>query len=51
MDNRKFILSLKNGNEEAFKKAYLSYYDKLISIAKRFDFTVLTPQDFIQETF
>lgn len=51
MDNKKFILSLKKGNEAAFKAAYLNYYDKLINIAKRFNFTVLTPQDFVQETF
>ncbi|WP_456312358.1 RNA polymerase sigma factor [Pseudomonas shirazensis] len=51
MDNRKFILSLKKGNEASFKQAYLNYYDKLINIAKRFNFTVLTPQDFVQETF
>ncbi|WP_291144126.1 RNA polymerase sigma factor [Flavobacterium sp. UBA7680] len=51
MDNRKFILSLKNGNEASFKEAYLNYYDKLIGIARRFNFTVLTPQDFVQETF
>ncbi|MDW8850781.1 sigma-70 family RNA polymerase sigma factor [Flavobacterium sp. MMLR14_040] len=51
MDNKKFILSLKKGNEVSFKEAYLKYYDKLISIARRFNFTVLTPQDFVQETF
>ncbi|MCD9577313.1 RNA polymerase sigma factor [Flavobacterium soyae] len=51
MDNRKFILSLKHGNEASFKEAYLNYYDKLINIARRFNFTVLTPQDFVQETF
>lgn len=51
MDNRKFILSLKKGNEASFKEAYLQYYDKLINIARRFNFTVLTPQDFVQETF
>lgn len=51
MDNKKFILSLKKGNEASFKEAYLNYYDKLINIAKRFNFTVLTPQDFVQETF
>ena len=49
--NKKFIVSLKKGNEAAFKEAYLKYYDKLINIAKRFNFTVLTPQDFVQETF
>ena len=51
MDNRKFILSLKKGNEASFKEVYLAYYDRLISIAKRFNFSVLTPQDFVQETF
>lgn len=51
MDNRKFILSLKKGSEDSFKEAYLNYYDKLINIAKRFNFTALTPQDFVQETF
>ncbi|UUF12870.1 MULTISPECIES: RNA polymerase sigma factor [Flavobacterium] len=51
MDNKKFILSLKKGNEASFKEAYLNYYDKLIGIARRFNFTVLTPQDFVQETF
>ena len=51
MDNKKVIISLKKGNEASFKKAYLDYYDKLINIARRFNFTVLTPQDFVQETF
>ena len=51
MDNRKFILSLKKGDEAAFKQAYISNYDKLINIAKRFSFSVLTPNDFVQETF
>jgi len=51
MDNKRFILSLKKGNQAAFKEAYLNYYDKLINIARRFNFTVLTPQDFVQETF
>ncbi|WP_166922345.1 RNA polymerase sigma factor [Flavobacterium poyangense] len=51
MDNRKFIVSLKKGNEASFKEAYLAYYDRLVSIAKRFDFKLLTPEDFVQETF
>jgi len=51
MDNNKFILSLKKGNEAAFKEVYFSYYDKLINIAKRFNSTVFTPEDFVQETF
>ncbi|WP_281232048.1 RNA polymerase sigma factor [Flavobacterium gelatinilyticum] len=51
MDNRKFIISLKKGNEAAFKEAYFNYYDKLINIARRFNSSVLTPEDFVQETF
>jgi RNA polymerase sigma-70 factor (ECF subfamily) len=51
MDNRKFIVSLKKGKEASFKEVYLNYYDRLINIARRFDFSVLTPEDFVQETF
>ncbi|MCR4031096.1 MULTISPECIES: RNA polymerase sigma factor [Flavobacterium] len=51
MDNKKFILSLKKGNEEAFKEVYFNYYDKLINIARRFHSSVFTPEDFVQETF
>lgn len=51
MDNKKFILSLKKGNESAFKEVYFNYYDKLINIARRFNSSVLTPEDFVQETF
>lgn len=51
MDNKKFILSLKKGKEASFREVYLNYYDKLINIAKRFNFSVLTPEDFVQETF
>lgn len=51
MDNKKFILSLKKGNEEAFRQAYFNYYDKLINIARRFNDSVFTPEDFVQETF
>ena len=51
MDNKKFVLSLKKGNEASFRQVYLNYYDKLINIARQFNLTVLTPQDFVQETF
>jgi len=50
MDNKKFILSLKKGNEAAFKEVYFNYYDKLVNIARRFELTVLTPEDFVQES-
>lgn len=51
MNNKKLILSLKKGNEAAFKEVYFNYYDKLINIARRFNDSVLTPEDFVQETF
>jgi RNA polymerase sigma-70 factor (ECF subfamily) len=51
MENRKLIISLKKGNEASFKEVYLTYYDKLIHRAKRFDLKVLRPEDFVQETF
>ncbi|PAM93231.1 RNA polymerase subunit sigma-24 [Flavobacterium sp. IR1] len=51
MDNKKLILSLKNGNEAAFKEVYFRYYDKLINLTKRFNDSVLTPEDFVQESF
>lgn len=50
MDNKKFILSLKKGNEAAYKEVYFNYYDKLVNIARRFELTVLTPEDFVQES-
>jgi RNA polymerase sigma-70 factor (ECF subfamily) len=50
MDNKKLILSLKKGNEAAFKEVYFNYYDKLVNIAKRFNLTVLTPEDYVQES-
>jgi RNA polymerase sigma-70 factor (ECF subfamily) len=51
MENRKLIINLKKGNEDSFKEVYLTYYDKLIHLAKRFDLKVLRPEDFVQETF
>ncbi|QSW87631.1 MULTISPECIES: RNA polymerase sigma factor [Flavobacterium] len=51
MDNKKFIINLKKGDEAAFKEAYFNYYDKLINIARRFNSSLFTPEDFVQETF
>ncbi|TRZ41609.1 RNA polymerase sigma factor [Robertkochia solimangrovi] len=50
-DNSILIRKLKKADKSAFKTLYFSYYDKLIHMAKRFDFKFLTPEDFIQETF
>lgn len=51
MENLNLIKNLKKGDQKAFKKAYMDYYDKLIQVAKRFKFKFLTPEDFVQETF
>jgi len=51
MENANLIKSLKKGDQKAFKKVYLDYFDKLIQVAKRFKFKFLTPEDFVQETF
>ncbi|MEE1898255.1 sigma-70 family RNA polymerase sigma factor [Flavobacterium rakeshii] len=51
MDNSKLIKSLKKGNQKTFKEVYFKHYDKLIKVARRFEFKFLTPDDFVQETF
>jgi RNA polymerase sigma-70 factor (ECF subfamily) len=51
MDNDKIIKKLKSGDQKAFKQVYLAYYDRLVQVAKKFDFKFLTPQDLVQETF
>lgn len=51
MDNKKLILQLKKGDPKVFKQMYLLYFDRLIGVARKFDLKVLTPNDFVQETF
>lgn len=51
MDNRNFIKKLKRGDQKAYKEAYMAYFDRLVQMAKKFEFKFLTPQDFVQETF
>lgn len=48
---KKLIKGLKKGKEASFKKAYFHYYDHLIGVARRFNFQLLTPDDFVHETF
>jgi len=48
---KKLIKGLKKGKEASFKKAYFQYYDHLIGVARRFNFQLLTPDDFVHETF
>jgi len=49
--NQKIIRDLKKGKTTTFKEIYFLYYDKLFHICKKFNLTVLTPQDLIQEVF
>lgn len=51
MNNTDLIKRLKRGEQKAYKEAYMAHFDKLVSMAKKFEFKFLTPQDFVQETF
>lgn len=51
MDNSNLVKKLKRGDQKAYKEVYMTYFDKLVLMAKKFDFKFLTPQDFVQETF
>lgn len=51
ISNSKLISKLKKGDQNAFKEVYMTYFDRLVSVAKKFDFKFLTPQDLVQETF
>ncbi|MBW2962968.1 RNA polymerase sigma factor [Mesonia aestuariivivens] len=50
-EEKKLLTDLKRGKEKSFKKAYFLYYDHLIEVAKHFNFQLLTPDDFVHETF
>lgn len=49
--NKFRVKALRYGDEDTFKELYLEYYSKLIAIGRRFNFSFLTPEDFVQETF
>jgi RNA polymerase sigma factor (sigma-70 family) len=51
MDNGNLIKKLKQGDQKTFKEVYLAYFDRLVQVAKKFEFKFLTPQDLVQETF
>jgi RNA polymerase sigma factor (sigma-70 family) len=51
MDNSNLIKKLKQGDQKAYKEIYMAYFDRLVQVAKKFDFKFLTPQDLVQETF
>ncbi len=45
------VRGLKNGNLSSFEKIYKMYYSKLYGFSKKFHFTTLQPDDFVQQTF
>lgn len=51
MTNTNLIKKLKQGDQKAYKEVYMAYFDRLVQVAKKFDFKFLTPQDLVQETF
>lgn len=51
MTNSNLINKLKQGDRKAYKEVYMAYFDRLVQVAKKFDFKFLTPQDLVQETF
>lgn len=51
MENSDLIKKLKKGDQKTFKKVYLDYFDRLVQVAKKFEFKFLNPEDFVQETF
>jgi len=50
-DNTALIRKLKTADQAAYKELYLRYYPKLIGIGKKFGFSLLSPEDFVHETF
>ncbi|SFC78474.1 RNA polymerase sigma-70 factor, ECF subfamily [Parapedobacter composti] len=50
-NNTALIKKLKTGDQAVYKELYLRYYPKLIGIGKKFDFGLLSPEDFVHETF
>ncbi|KAF2515439.1 sigma-70 family RNA polymerase sigma factor [Flavobacterium salilacus subsp. salilacus] len=51
MENTRLIKNLKKGDQKTFKEVYLAYFDRLVHVARKFEFKFLTPEDFVQETF
>ncbi|KOS08233.1 RNA polymerase subunit sigma-24 [Flavobacterium akiainvivens] len=51
MENSKLVKKLRQGDQKAYKEVYMAYFDRLVQVAKKFDFKFLTPQDLVQETF
>ncbi|MBK1442556.1 sigma-70 family RNA polymerase sigma factor [Parapedobacter sp. ISTM3] len=49
--NTAIIKKLKTGDQTAYKELYLRYYPKLIGIGRKFNFSLLSPEDFVHETF
>ncbi len=45
------VKGLKNDNLSCLEELYKMYYSKLYGFAKKFDSTIMTPDDFVQQTF
>ena len=50
-NEKKLIQLLKKGKAKAYKEAYFLYYDHLIGVGSYFNFQLLSPEDFVNETF
>lgn len=50
-NNTTLIKKLKTGDQAAYKELYLRFYPKLIGIGRKFNFSLLSPEDFVHETF
>lgn len=50
-NNTTLIKKLKAGDRVVYKELYLLYYAKLNGIGKKFNFNLLSPEDFVHETF
>lgn len=52
MQNNKItVRQLKAGNQATYKAVYMQYYAKLMGVGRKFSFRLLSPEDFVHETF
>ncbi|MDR7131799.1 RNA polymerase sigma-70 factor (ECF subfamily) [Algoriphagus sp. 4150] len=49
--NKTTVRQLKEGNQATYKAVYMQYYAKLMGIGRKFSFRLLSPEDFVHETF
>ncbi|MCE7056423.1 sigma-70 family RNA polymerase sigma factor [Algoriphagus sp. AGSA1] len=51
LNNKITVRKLQAGNQATFKAVYMQYYAKLMGIGRKFNFQLLSPEDFVHETF